>query len=83
MQDFLDFVSSDEQYVVFTQKKIAQGVALGVKYLCENDIIHRDSKPALLQQGASKMRGPGMVLWLTLVKADHHAADNTNNVDRG
>ena len=48
LQDFLEFVSTDEQYIVgfsCLHTKIAEDVALGVKYLHENDIVHRDLKP--------------------------------------
>ena len=45
LQDFLEFVSTDEQYTTgfsCLHTKIAEDVALGVKYLHENDIVHRD-----------------------------------------
>ena len=46
LQDFLEFVSTDEQYTngfsCLHTKIAAEDVALGVKYLHENDIVHRD-----------------------------------------
>ena len=48
LQEFLEFFSTDEQYTVefsCLHRKIAEGVAFGVKYLHENDIVHRDLKP--------------------------------------
>ena len=49
LQDFLDFISTDPEYVVgfsCLHTKIAQDVSFGLKYLHENGIVHRDSKPA-------------------------------------
>lgn len=47
LQEFLEFVLIDEQYIVeflCLYRKIVEGVVFGVKYLYENDIVYCDLK---------------------------------------
>ena len=49
LQEFLDFVSTDAEYVVgfaCLHTKIAEDISLGLKYLHKKHIVHRDLKPA-------------------------------------
>ena len=88
LQEFLEFASTDEQYTVgfsCLHTKIAEDVAFSVKYLHENDIVHRDFKPgnvlisnqdySHLDQGSVKEEWSkvGIVCKLVdfQVKADH------------